>query len=105
MNYDNLASQVEAIVRNHVGLDMNTSLIGTKKGDCIKAKHLSIFVLHTIYHVPISWLSKYYSIGHRQTFRLISQIRNYIKYNSSYRDECNSLVKLLEPYGVTRQDV
>lgn len=101
MDYNNLASQVEAVVRDHVGLGIEVNLIGTKKGACIKAKHLSIFVLHTLYHVPISWLSKYYDVGIRHTFRLISQIRNYIKYNSVYREECYSLIKRLELEGIT----
>jgi hypothetical protein len=95
-DYNELVRQVESVVRAHVGLEENVSLMGTKKGVYIKAKHLSIFILHDIFHVPISWLSKHYNISIRHTFRLISQIHDYAKYNSLYRDECHLLVGKLK---------
>lgn len=99
--YNELASQVEDVIRKHSGMGVDINIIGTKKGACIKVKHLSIFILHTIYHVPISWLSKHYDVSIRHTFRLISQIHDYAKYSSSYREECKSLVRMLELEGIT----
>lgn len=102
MNYDNLANRVEGVVRTHVGLDAYANIIGTKKGACVEAKHLSIFVLHTLYCVPISWLAKRYSLTPRMIMMAVAQIRNFIKFNNSYRESCSALFESLEFERVSR---
>lgn len=92
MNYNELADKVEQVVCDHIGITTDMVFERTKKGVCVKARHLSIFILHTLYHVPIRWLSLRYNFSVRHTFKSVSQIRDYIKYNKSYSDLCGEIV-------------
>jgi hypothetical protein len=92
MNYNELADKVEQIVCDHIGITTDMVFERTKKGVCVKARHLSIFILHTLYHVPIRWLSLRYNFSVRHIFKAVAQIRDYIKYSKSYSDLCHDIV-------------
>lgn len=86
MDKNELACYVEEFVCKHTGLPLNRLFEPTKKGDCIKARHLSIFILHTIYNIPISFLSNRYKCSPRHIFRAVAQVRDYAKTNRPYRE-------------------
>lgn len=102
MSYRGLAECVEKVVCRHVGIDLNTIFERTKKGACVKARHLSIFILHTLYHVPIRWLSLRYNISVRHVFCIVARIRDYIKYSKSYRDLLDNIVHDLDLEQITK---
>ena len=102
MNFNELACQVEEVVCNHIDANLASMFQSTKKGDCVKARHLSIFVLHTLYHVPISWLSIRYKFSTRHIFRAVAQIRDYIRTNRQYRDLCESIRIDMETLTLTK---
>lgn len=86
IDYKLLAKDVELVVCSHVGVSHDEMSSHNKKGACVKAKHLSIFILHTSYGVSVKWLSKHYGFGVRHIFRVVAQIRDYMKYGRTYSD-------------------
>lgn len=101
MNYKELANKVEQVVCDYIGITTDMVFERTKKGVCVKARHLSIFILHTLYHVPISCLSLRYNFSVRHIFKAVAQIRDYIQYNRYYSDLCHEIVKELQYQNIT----
>lgn len=95
MDYSELADKVEQIVCDHIGVSIELVFERTKKGECVKARHLSIFILHTLYHIPIRWLSLRYNFSVRHVFKAVAQIRDYTKYSKTYSDLCDEIMAKL----------
>lgn len=102
MSNSELAQRVEQVICSHIGVDTSMIFERTKKGACVKARHLSMFILHTLYHISIRELSLRYNISVRHTFCSIARIRDYIKYSKSYRDLLNNIVHDLNLEQITK---
>ena len=101
-DHNELACSIEEVVCSRIGIELNRLFEDTKKGDCVKARHLSIFILHTLYHIPISFLSKRYKCSPRHIFRAISQLRDYVSTSRQYRELIQSLADDLESMDITK---
>lgn len=97
MEYNELANEIEAIVFGHMGVETQDAFERTKKGDCVKARHLSITIMHLEYKIPIAWLSKRYGFSIRHIFRIVAHIQSYIRYNKHYNEIYNALLLKLSP--------
>lgn len=95
MNYSDLSEKVEQAVCEYINVSTEKMFEYTKKGACVKARHLSIFILHTLYNIPISYLSLRYNLSVRHVFRAVAQIRDYMRYNKSYSDLLSNIVSRL----------
>lgn len=92
MNNNELATKIEQVVCNHIGIATEMLFERTKKGACVKARHLSIYILHNTYKFSISWLSSRYGIVTRHIFAASAQIKAYLKYDKTYRELYNEIV-------------
>lgn len=100
MNQNELACSVEEVTCECVGLPLGCLFEQTKKGDYVKARHLSIFILHTLYHIPTYWLSRRYRCSQRHIFMVVAQVRDYISTNKTYRElvaEITNRLSILPP--------
>lgn len=100
--YDEISCSIEEVVCSRIEIELNRLFEDTKKGDCVKARHLSMFVLHTIYHLPVSFLSRRYKCSPRHIFRAISQLRDYVSTSRQYRELIQSIVHDLNEVDVTK---
>lgn len=96
MAEEKIIEDVESAVCDHVGVTKSQMMEKTKKGACVKARHLSILILHNMFKLSIRTLCLRYGYTQRQVFRINSQMKAYIEYNCSYRDLYNSIVDSIE---------
>lgn len=86
MEHSKRAEAIEQLICNHVGVDVDEMLTHTKKGACVKAKHLSIYILHNMYHISLSWLASRYGFSVRHIVAVSASVRDYVRYNNEYRE-------------------
>lgn len=91
-----LMDAVESVVCEHVGVEREDVLGKTRKGACVKARHLSIFILHSDYFITTRVLSERYGCTKKHIFGVNAQMRNYMAYSSEYRDLYEKVIKSLE---------
>lgn len=88
---------VEAVVCEKVGVDIDSMYEEKQKGACVKARHLSIFILHNKFKVSIRDLKNRYGYASpRAVFKVNKQMRDYIEYNNQYRDLFNDVVREID---------
>ena len=88
---------VEPIVCEKVGVVISSMFEEKQKGACVKARHLSIFILHNRFKVSIRDLKNRYGYASpRAVFKINKQMRDYIEYNNQYRELFNDAVRAIE---------
>lgn len=92
MKKEQIIDEVETIVCAHVGIERDQMLEKTKKGACVKARHLSIYILHSMFNLSIRDLSKRYECSIRQVFKINQHVVDYVAYNSHYREFYSSII-------------
>lgn len=100
MKDEKLVADIETIVCERVGVDREHMLEKTKKGACVKARHLSIFILHSMFCLSITKMSERYGCSKRQVFKINKQMRDYIAYNSKYRTLYEEIVEDINRYCI-----
>lgn len=93
--FEDIALIVENAACSEIGISYDDMRSRTKKGACVKARHLSIFILHTIYKVPLSWLSYRYNFSVRHILKAVAQIKDYIKYSKHYAELLNNIISVM----------
>lgn len=96
MKDEKFINGIEELVCAHVGVEREQMLEKTKKGACVKARHLSIYILHSMFKVSIKDLSLRYGCSPRQIFKINQHMRDYIAYNAKYRELHGAIVEKIE---------
>ena len=99
MKVQEIVDFVEGVVCNHVGVSIEQMLEDTKKGACVKARHLSIFILHCTFGLSIRQLCNRYGFSVRHFFRISQQMRDYISYSYDYRDLYDKIMADIKPFA------
>lgn len=96
IDYTFIIDAVESVVCEQVGVEREDVLGKTRKGACVKARHLSIFILHFNYRVTTRELSERYGCTKKHIFGVNAQMRNYMAYSSDYRELYEKVMESLE---------
>lgn len=97
MKMDFVLEDIENAICEEIGVSMDDMISKTKKGACVKARHLSIYILHTEFGVSIRYLSRRYGCTVRQVFRINNHMADYIAYSSQYKDLYTSIMSKISP--------
>lgn len=104
MDTKDIINQVEQIVCDKVGVDRDEMISITKKGACVKARHLIMFILHTEFNVSVKTLCDAYNYSTRGVFLVNQRVREYIAYNSTYRDFCNDVIDCVRTIEIRKNE-
>ena len=87
---------VESVVSEYVGIPVSEIRGKNTKSAFVKARHFSIYLLHTKYGFTGGELSKIYSTTRHRIFDICAQIRGYAQVDAIYRAELNEVQKLID---------
>lgn len=89
------ALSVEHAIANYYGIGVNEIRMDTKKSAAVKARHFSIYFLHTKYGFTGGQLSYIYNKSRHWIFDICRQMRDYAKIDAKYRKEMSELDTIL----------
>lgn len=90
------ASVVEASVADYLQVQVEEVRGKSKKSACVKARHYSIYFLHTKYGYTGGQLSKLYNITRHHVFDVCALMDTYRRIDSNYRKELSEVETILD---------
>ena len=89
------ALAVEETIADYYGIDVSEIRKDTKKSAAVKARHFSIYFLHTKYGFTGGQLSYIYGKSRHWIFDICRQMRNYAQVDAKYRKEMSDIDAIL----------
>lgn len=87
---------IEAEIARYIGIPVEEVRGKNKKSACVKARHYSIYFLHTVYGYTGGQLSKLYNTTRHRIFDICGQMNTYRRIDASYRRELAELEVILD---------
>lgn len=93
LNIEALA--IEEAIAEYYGISVVDIRSDTKKSAAVKARHFSIYFLHTKYGFTGGQLSYIYGKSRHWIFDICRQMRNYAQVDTKYRKEMSDIDAIL----------
>jgi chromosomal replication initiation ATPase DnaA len=93
------ALSIEHAIADYYGINVDEIRMDTKKSAAVKARHFSIYFLHTKYGFTGGQLSYIYNKSRHWIFDICRQMRDYAKIDAKYRKEMSELDAILSSLG------
>ena len=91
---------VEEAIADYYNIDVEDIRSSTKKSAAVKARHFSIYFLHTKYGFTAGQLSYIYNKSRHWIFDICRQMRNYASVDATYRTEMKDIDAILSDLSV-----
>ena len=90
-----LTSQVEGAIAEYYNIPIEEIRSNNTKSAATKARHFSIYFLHTKYKLTCGQLGEIYKRSRHWLFDICRQMRNYAQVDARYRKEMSDLESIL----------
>lgn len=90
------ALPIEHAIADYYGINVDEIRMDTKKSAAVKARHFSIYFLHTKYGFTGGQLSYIYNKSRHWIFDICRQMRNYAQVDAKYRKEMSDIDIILD---------
>lgn len=88
-------TRIEQIVSSQFGVTVDDAMGKSRKGACVKARHLILYILHRKQQVYVNFLSDRYSMHHRSVEKACHNFDYFIhslkEYRGYYEEACTRI--------------
>lgn len=93
------AYTIENIVCDFFSLPIEEVFSKTLNREMVIVRHITIYILHKIYKLSVSFLAKRYDCSTSLINKVCANITNYIEYDKKFRNQYNCLLRYAKDKG------
>ena len=93
------AKTIENIVCDFFSLSIDEVFSKTLIREVVMVRHITIYLLHKIYNLSVSFLAKRYDCSTSLINKVCANITNYIEYDKKFRNTYNCLLRYIKEKG------